>query len=285
MRIYVICHDARSRGSAELLCARLRRSSSGRHTHGVSFDALQLAQAPGCPLWESRAFDVIASCEHEWLHEDFVGLLTHSFAHKIAAQEKERRACFADWHDLRQRAIAARADVVGIFFVDFRQRGASRSGMYAAARNHGPDFVTAWRALLQKLGYSDAQIHDPEVAFFFSNWWFARPALMLDFIDLYGRAVHLLETDPDLADLFDRDSRYVSPSVPASRLPELFGRDFFPMHPFVFERLAPFYFHHRPDVRVASLAPSHRIDWDDGDDVTDLLAWEGRDSGPRRPLE
>jgi len=259
LHLFVAAHDEASYAEASQMVANLSGPS-------VCFEAVRLRDEEGeagsgsGKLVENRIFEHIGRPEvaRRWATAQYVGVVTHSMARKTGRRLADPGQ-YAQFDRMRSDAAAAGADVVGLRMVDFYKYQRRHSMLEAAVGNHGVHFYRAWHGLLSQLGYADAQIVEPAITGFFHNWWFCRPALMRDYIAFYRRAAEIVlreihTTHPSLAADFDADAFYRSHQSP-ERLRQVFGHDYMTMHPFVFERLPPFYFFHRPDVVVRAKLP------------------------------
>ena len=110
-----------------------------------------------------------------------------------------------------------------------------------ARMTHGVQFIEVWHELLRRLGFGVAKIKESdELEMFFSNYWVAKPAVMMRFIDFIGRAVRLVERDAKLKIMLQADARYLEGSSYIAR--RVFKTTFYQLHPFIFERLAVVFF-------------------------------------------
>lgn len=230
-------------------------------------------------LYESATFLDVWARRHAdaWESEDYVGLVTYSFEHKLAERyahtfpsdgRRNRPWTAADWARLARDASARALDVTGLvevrFYREFAteapavspdddEQGELLSMARAAELNHTRAFTAAWRALLRALGRT-ASLDDwtekdrRGVRFHVSNWWVARPAAMRDYIRecfLPATRALLRPSDSGLDALFCVDSGYRTPLRSAEDLRRQFALPYFTLHPFVFERLPWQYFRER----------------------------------------
>lgn len=256
LRLYVVCHDDTTEERARHMCARY---IDHKDTIGASTLRLSGARAK-TPFCESAIFltelperkTADGWCD---VKEEYVGVLTYAFEEKAVrryfkalsnvSSKEDGSWTSRDWeeqvlHDAVQRDL----DVVGLLEAHFYKNGKRVSMLDAAVFNHGVAFYRAWHGLLTHLGYTDDQIVDPKVPCYISNWWIARPARMNAYIAFYRRAYDTLESSPSLSALFSADSFYRSDRSVEDIRSSFGGRDYFTLHPFVFERLPGFFFYH-----------------------------------------
>lgn len=255
MRLYVVCHDDPSERQAAGMCERYVDDGGE-----VRASPLRLPGGP-TPFCESAAFARILDVREEWATEDYVGVLTHTFEKKVVERYfdvipdlfRKRRWTSREWKSIASDAGSRDLDVLGMVDMRFRKCGRPVSTLEGAVLNHGLSFYRAWRELLLRMGYTEAQILDRDVPFFASNWWIARPSCM----EAYARFVRAAQDavvagagsgESCLAELFAEDALYRS-ARDVEQVRRAFGADHFTLHPFVFERLPGFYFRHgRPEA-------------------------------------
>ena len=110
-----------------------------------------------------------------------------------------------------------------------------------ARMTHGVQFIEVWHELLRRLGFSMEKIRASDAfGMFFSNYWLAKPAVMLQFIDFIQSALRLVERDARLKVMLQADARYLEGNSNIAR--RVFGTPFYQLHPFIFERLAVVFF-------------------------------------------
>lgn len=186
-----------------------------------------------------------------------------------------------DWSETSIDATERALDVVGLVEIRYfrkQNHGASltsrMSMLRTAQQDHGDVFLRAWKALTepwfsQSADASRASPTDPGAAviessdvdherstrqpFFPSNWWFCKPALLDAFLrEAYLPALRKAFGDPTerdhdttetatARDLLYQDSRYQG-GLKEEQLIARFGVPYYPMHPFVFERLPSAFF-------------------------------------------
>lgn len=179
---------------------------------------------------------------------DFVGHLTHSYKSKIAP---------FDFDDLVKK-YEATADVIGLF-------PGTPVDMYEFAERVHPGFTPIWMRLLELLGYpADVVKSLGTPTAFYSNYWIARRALWNEYCAFATRAMQLLDTDPILKELCQKDSNYrgtiEGTVLSPTRLQQICGAPYYTFHPFVMERLAPFFFHTK-NARIQLISAPTTESW------------------------
>lgn len=200
------------------VAAEARLDTAGDSGNGSSSSSSALVAAPLLRLrpflCESAAFLDVWARRHvdAWESEDYVGLVTYSFEHKLAERyahtfpygdgdHRGRRPWTAsDWARIARDASARSLDVQGLVEVRFyreneadpEEHGELLSMSRAAELNHTRAFTAAWRALLEEeeelKGMNTGEDGGEErpgrrVRFHVSNWWVARPAALRGYLE------------------------------------------------------------------------------------------------------
>lgn len=106
-------------------------------------------------------------------------------------------------------------------------------------RSH-PRFSEVWTGLLEAYGnYTRAEIATDDMIPFYCNYWLAKPEYVVKFIPFMQKAHRLLSNLTTIQDALWSDAKYVSNTKVAQ---SVFGLDYYAYHPFVLERLTPFFF-------------------------------------------
>ena len=95
-----------------------------------------------------------------------------------------------------------------------------------------PNFNIIWRTLLQELKLKDCKEY-------FCNYWICKPKLMVNFINWYlNIALPIVKKHP----LIMSNAEYKEGTLSINQLIELCGVPYYPILPFIIERLNPCYF-------------------------------------------
>lgn len=167
---------------------------------------------------------VLTDRERDWECMSYVGTLAYSAPSKITLP------------DLHARSIAIQQtnpDVIVLF--------SSRDRLVDQAQRHHPLFTELWCKILGRLGYSRGDALNPGVPTYFSNFWLAKPRWMREYMDFYKRAEQVMDSVGELQDMLYANSRYGG-KMTKERCMEVFGRPYYPYHPFICERLPCFFF-------------------------------------------
>lgn len=256
--VYISCHDDESEREARHLA---------KHTWRIDDDplsAVAFIRLPPTPFLESAIYDILHERRAEWESADYVCLLTYSIGRKLEAFGRSGSLApppEGKWRHLRQSLTATSPDVAGLCRIDFVKKSVGGaevpvSVLEGAVFQHGMNFYRAWHALLGAMGLDEAAILDPSVPGFFCNWWVVRPRVLLSYVAFYRRAAALVRTDPELARLMGEDAYYNGAMTPRQLAETFEGRSFYPVQPFVFERLPSLFFgRHRPALRIGVIEP------------------------------
>lgn len=208
--VYILCYDDASEQLAHTNfggCAWarvLRIEETSKYMEGVAYLGL---------LEERR---------EEWKDADFVGTLSYRAPEKIDVPDME--AVCEKHKD---------ADVIGLFVL-------CETVWDHASRAH-PQFMDVWVPVIKKMGYTFGEAICARIPPFMANFWLAKPEWMSAFMRFYRDAVKTLETLPSVQEALWSDSLYET-HLPVHVLEKVYQRSYMPLHPFIQERLAPFYF-------------------------------------------
>lgn len=112
--------------------------------------------------------------------------------------------------------------------------------MVTRANGIHPRFKEVWTGLLQAFErFSPEEISTEGMTVFYCNYWFAKPEHVVRFIPFMKKAQQMLKTLPSIQAALWSDSDYPKNTNLTSKIINL---DYYPYHPFVLERLAPFFF-------------------------------------------
>lgn len=226
--IYVLCPDTPS----------LERARA-RYTHTI-FRPIEIPQTP---YLESVMYtDHLMTLIDEWRDHDWVGCIAHT-AHLKQPRVDDIPKILDDagQHDRDFCAFLYRGDPL----------------VQTAERWH-PGFLDAWRSIWNLQDEFNIDASDRATRSFYCNYWATTPQKMMD----YCRQMHALkqriESDSTLHDLLWRDSSYHKrgediASIPVEKRRDLWGVEYYPLLPFVMERIPCFYFSLCTDTKFALL--------------------------------
>jgi hypothetical protein len=215
--VYVVAHDNESMAVAEVFCSNHFWAKPVRINHTTK-------------IFESISFSEIFSFRYnEWKNLDYVGMMSY----KVAADAVGKSvSTVGDVSKLIASASSAGYDVIP--FVRHQ------SNMYKEAVTcHRKPFTSAWYALLQELGFSDTLIdhYNQQVVAFYRNSFVCRPVYMKMLSIIMTQAVLLATMNPRLMSMFEVNSNYGGPVDIAMKV---FQKNYYELHPFIFERLPVF---------------------------------------------
>lgn len=243
--MYVLTYDEQSRQRAE--------QEFGKHAWAR---VVTLRQGPHTKYMEGAAFlDLLPARREEWKDASFVGTLSWRASEKIHIPDTLEQVL----QDVQG------SDVVTLL-------PSTERLLQQAVRSH-PRFLECWLPLMARLGIEPAAAACPNTACFFCNYWLATPAWMDRWLAWFARAVEVLETAPELQDALWDKAGY-SNSLPTERLLEIYNTPYFPLVPFLTERLAPFFFSHAQAI-ITALPLGRREFWHA------YYKWELEDTGTR----
>jgi len=166
----------------------------------------------------------------EWRDQDWVGCIAHS------AHLKQPR--FGDIPMVLDEAAANHRDVCAFLY-----RG---DPLVRTAERWHPGFIDAWRRIWNIRTDMDIDMIDRSTYSFYCNYWATTPQKMMDYCRVMNNLKHRIERDTVLRDLLWRDSSYQKrgdvASIPVEKRRHLWGVEYYPLLPFVMERIPCFYF-------------------------------------------
>ena len=110
-----------------------------------------------------------------------------------------------------------------------------------AQKTHGLHFIEVFHELLRRLNFNEFDIMTLDgVDAIFSNYWLARPKLLLEFIDFMGNAIGMMQFNEQMRLLVSADTKYREGKTDVARA--VWGTPYYQLHPFICERLATAFF-------------------------------------------
>lgn len=240
--LFVMCHDDASLLKTTHLCETWK--SIKTRTIPVLL--------PPSPYMESSIYSILAQEKNReiWENEDYVGIVTYSILDKLVGFRKQK--VDIDWETVVRQAHEKDVDVIGLFCLEFKRSvNGEKEGqvenigltlLESGVFHHGLNFYRSWRDLLLSMGYSQNTIDEwAETSGFFCNWWISKPKILNQYIEFINMAMAKVETNEELKDVFYKNSHYGRGNTTTEQKIKLFGKPFYTIHPFVFERLLSFF--------------------------------------------
>jgi len=205
--IYVLCPDEES-----LECARKEYTRPWETPIII----------PQTPWLESIMYvSELMRRRDEWKDMDFVGCIAHT------AHTKQSKIHMID--KLMEQAKNDGSDIVTFL------TGGYRDIVSNGAQYH-PGFRAAWNDTWRYLGYDPKRMSEPCLAFF-CNYWCATPEYMSFYCSMMAYCKYRLERTPAWKSLLWRNANYIQGTIPRDKLQQLFGVPYYPLLPFVIERM------------------------------------------------
>jgi hypothetical protein len=112
---------------------------------------------------------------------------------------------------------------------------------------HGPYLWMAIHHIFKIQGFKEEQVMNKDIKGFFSNWWLAKPNVMAKYVKFFNTCQKLVTTHPQISSYIQNDSFYLGyahkQTIKPDRLMEIFGQEYYCLHPFLFERIPPIFVH------------------------------------------
>lgn len=109
---------------------------------------------------------------------------------------------------------------------------------------HTSHFINALETCLREVGENEsdiAEIHKSNIICFYSNYWIAKPLLFLQYCNWVKKILLIAATHSNIQKMLWVDSFYKGNADTYN----IFGTSFYPLHPFLGERLPCYYFYTR----------------------------------------
>lgn len=108
---------------------------------------------------------------------------------------------------------------------------------------HGQNFTLAWYALLEGLGYPREIIKEFElVPLFTRNSFIIKTNVLKELCLFMNKAIEVSIFNETVSKYLSVDSYYIG-GLSSTTVSQIFGVDYYQLHPFIFERLPIFYFY------------------------------------------
>ena len=216
-KLYIMFHDEQSERAARLLLS----------VPGT------LPRKVGPSLFlESQVYTWLRANEQDWQNQDYIGILPYSICHKQNITKDTDVAKLIRNHFQK----AGDADVVS-FYRRFK------ASMWKLTRVCHPKLEGAWVALMSRMGVPYEAALSESIPFYPCSSWAAKPETMKKFIQFAERAMSIMGTDTKVRTLCFENSTYWTPScLHHEQLVRIFGVPYYPLFPFIMERLPCFYF-------------------------------------------
>lgn len=248
--MFVICHDDVSEKKAGELIQKWRINEE-KVDDPVRFCIIR--NRIKSPFFENVVYEILNEKQQMWRDEDFLGIISYSADIKWIYKNITQ----LEWQEIRDHMKKKNIDVLGLYPLDFFCVKQNISYLHAATLFHGMHFYLAWCRILECLRYSKAQYTSHDVQAFFCNWWIGKPECFQRYINFYKKVKHLIETDYLVKKYIMHNAYYIGrETMSPQQIAEIFhGKEYFMLHPFILERLLPFFFHFERDLHVSYMGP------------------------------
>lgn len=214
----VTYHDEKSK----LFCEDLHRAKP------MLFRPVALSSVEN-PFFEARMFDICHKGELALpTTASHVGHVAYSYAKKIPAYDFERLVNKYPDHDVI--ALAA----------------CRTHTLYRFADRWHPGFMKIWQLLMRRvLGDDETSCAATRIEYdilpFYCNYWIAKKPVFDKFCEFVSACMECIRNDPELTELCLQDSKYQGGNLTPEQLMGIGGRPYYTFHPFITERLMPFF--------------------------------------------
>jgi hypothetical protein len=162
--------------------------------------------------------------KNDWKDFDYVGTISWSASEKIGK---------INMNQIITRLEREDPDIYAFWYYS--------CNMVLHANYWHPKFSSLWYRLLfyKKLSYFD--ILNSDIKAFFGNYWMCKPSWMEAYIEFFKDCKTILENQTDLQEDLWSDTGYKG-KLSKEKLLEIYGKPYYPYHPFLLERLPCFFF-------------------------------------------
>lgn len=220
--VYIVCHDDKSEEQAKMVSDALKNCTCRVIKIGKS------------PLFENQAFCVMNDEYDTWKDANFVGIITYSLVQKSVFDLDIQNII-----DLNPTA-----DVISLASFITHVGNVSLDVYQHALLCHGKNFITAWVTLLEGLGIAKEDIIKPITTSIYCNCFLAKPQAMIDYIGFNLKCQDMFTNNDVIRDSLMLPAIYqkVENNLTTQEVHDICGQERWPQTPFVFERLAMWYF-------------------------------------------
>ena len=168
----------------------------------------------------------------KWSEYDYVGTISWK------AHIKFTKAFNFGMFNLSDAVTSAPPNVDVIALVG--QKNPRFDNMLNESNKNHHKFAFIWTELLSQFPqFTPEQVSTDGMIPFYCNYWLAKPQHVIRFIPFMERAQHLLTNLTSIQEALWSNPRYVGNKHVAK---SVFGRKYYAYHPFILERLTPFFF-------------------------------------------
>ena len=195
---------------------------------------------PQSVFFESVVFiDIIPQLINEWINYDYVGTISWKAFHKFKYLFEVGELSIPD----AVSSAPAGVDVIGLLGSIRNLTHGRPISMLKKATNMHPRFSDIWSKLLGAMNYTSQQISTEGMTPFYCNYFLTKPAHMLKFISFIREATELIQSLTSIQEDLWSDAHYKGNTKNNTGIAKrVFGRDYYAYHPFIGERLSPFFF-------------------------------------------
>lgn len=235
--ILVVCHDAASFQKALAFTSSADRTDSANDD--VEFKIVMVQDTS--VMFENQVFTWMANEQNHkiWLNEKYtyICIVTYSFERKTTIN--------ADMLvNALRKGKEAGADVMSLHNLTYIKKRLNKevSFIEGSTVQHGPFMLACITETFAEMGVPINAVLNKNIRGFFCNYWAATTEWMKKYIDFFATFKEKLMASPERVRWLHEDSWY-SGNVSECKLVQISDRPYYTMHPFLYERLPPLFFH------------------------------------------
>jgi hypothetical protein len=205
---------------------------------------VEILRIENTPFFESYAYATILSDKErqkEWSELDFVGLATYKSLKFLSIEKLEAYL---------QLAYYSPFDFIPLY-------NTGENLLQQAVRGHTQEFKGVWDATLSAYGFTAEEIRSgDDIEVFLRNTFITTPHWMVELCAFMNRYIHIASTNETLGLVLASNSHYREAKLHVARI--VFHENFYHWHPFIFERLTPFFVHIR---NISVFGSLYQTEW------------------------
>jgi hypothetical protein len=179
----------------------------------------------------------------DWRNYDYVITATYKTLTRSLLPKYMPLQTFMHMKEFLKLAHAEEYDVVP-FLRDFEEM------MPTSIKYHRLAFKVAWDSILLEMGYNQTHIEQLyTMKAFYRNVFIIKPTVLERLVDLMNRALYIAQSNEKIKKQLRADAYYTlgKPEIAM----EIFGTNYYQLHPFLFERL-PSFFLYSMNVKICT---------------------------------
>ena len=184
--------------------------------------------------FESYAFaNIFPKDFSAWDNYVYVGTISWKFSEKVGMKPNIIPKIMSSINSLE-------VDVIGFLYSRFN------GSLVSITNVHHPKFSQIWILLMESFGdrFTTEQVKECCLEIFFANYWIGKVKLVKQLSIFHKEVQDRMDFLPSIQQDLWSDAKYIScgSNMKQTPLQDIFNRSYYTYHPFILERISPFYF-------------------------------------------